>query len=496
MDTKETITRSGTITGTFFSQFRFPVIGFIFVLIASTVFYYVQINDKQIWQSLYGFHTEHLLSLEKNLYPDFYSKRLSIDRLGSQTQLDKINTAALSKNLTQLSQYILKDRGFREYLSQKAPIYFSTAEKEHWITHNTRLTEQLHELSTYKFAIIPEVFIFKPSFASLFTHIFIDDELGNFLSNIFILLILSSVFERYLRRSIYALVITYSALAMSCAYLLIGTSFSPPLHALNGLIYILILALATACIKTIYQTKYKHAWYLLFALLAIFAAKIGFDLYFNFSSKELFICLVPLGIISAILSWFYSFSQKTQTHSNQAPTTSLYNTGLSTSFRKQYAEGLSGLSRFNFKYARQVMQQLREANPDSLQILESAYHLEKLYPEDDHFWLLAKKRIDYCLETHNYEDMLSTFTDIQKAAPNRKLASEQISPDHYLKMLVIFLDYGDIEKAEHALMFLELAGKPILLKEACNLLIESFSRKHNMKKVEHYQALFKSYDAS
>jgi hypothetical protein len=202
-----------------------------------------------------------------------------------------------------------------------------------------------------------------------------------------------------------------------------------------------------------------------------------------------------MSILASAFGWFYQ-KRLFQTISvdNEVSASTIEDLDVLTKeSRQNYAEALSGLSRFNFRYARQVLRPLRETCPKSLQILENSYHLEKLCPDEADFWLLAENRIEYCLVNQNYSEMLSVFQDIQKVAPSRELAGKNISPDHYLKMLVVFLNHNDIEKAEHAFMFLELAAKPVLVKEACKLLIDAFSKKQNSKKMAHYQALFESY---
>ena len=107
--------------------------------------------------------------------------------------------------------------------------------------------------------------------------------------------------------------------------------------------------------------------------------------------------------------------------------------------------------------------------------------------------MLAQLRIDDALSKQDYPSMQSIFQDIQQSAPNRQSAKKHISADNYLKMLVLFLQHNDTEKAEHAFMFLELAGQKALVQEACLLLIKTFSEKKHVKKKTHYQALYENY---
>jgi hypothetical protein len=484
MDSKETL-----IKAPFFQAL--PIFGLIFVLIASAAFFLCRTQSEQAWQIIHNYYKAHLLEQEKQLYQDFYYKRLAIEQKGTESQLETIQRAIKRQDHQTLSQIILTDRHFRIFLSQKVPIYFSAPKTEKWLVHNKILNNHLQTLPEYQFAIIPELFIAAPSIANLLVYIFIDTQLINFLSNILLFLLLSALIERFIKKGRFFIYIMASNLVFSCFYLFIANSFSPPLMALNSTIYLMALITLSIFLKSHFQKKHIHAKLYLFLGLFIISSKLVLDIYLTIFNHDFLICLTVIGACSFSIAWFYPqlFYLKTQIPVLQ----NNHIKGLSKHGRQKYSEALLGLSRFNFDYSRELLRKLRKDYPDSLQILESNYHLEKLQPENNHFWPLAQSRIEYCLESQNYKNMLSIFQDIQKAAPNRQLASKHISPDHYLKMLVVFLHHGDIEKAEHAFMFLELAGDPSLVKEACKLLIDIFSKKRNLKKQEHYQALLNSY---
>tara|TARA_R110002167_G_scaffold47812_3_gene141312 strand:- start:127 stop:1587 length:1461 start_codon:yes stop_codon:yes gene_type:complete len=485
MDSKNTLTNKLSIFQ------GLPVFGIIFVLIACAAFYLCRAQNEQAWLAIYSYYSEHLLDQEKLIYQDFYYKRLAIEHKGEEPQLAIIKRAISQQDHQTLSHIILSDRSFRTYLAQKAPIYFSNSQKAQWSDHNKTLNTYLHSLSEYQFAIIPELFSTSPAIANLFTHIFIDTQLINFLSNIFIFLLLSTVIERFIKRALFLKLIIASSISFSSVYLVTANSFSPPLMALNGTIYLMGFIILSLFLKNHYQKGCLRSKLCLLIGLLILSSKLILDYYSEILNHDFLIALTVIGIFSLGTSWFYPqlFYPQTRT-SNSKTIESEY---LPKHMRHRYSEALLGLSRFNFDYSRKLLRNLRKDYPDSIHILESSYHLEKLQPEAAEFWQLAQKRIEHNLTTQNYSDMLAIFQDIQKAAPNRQLASKHISPDYYLKILVIFIYHGDIEKAEHAFMFLELAGEPTLVKDACKLLIDTFSKKQNLKKQDHYRALLDNY---
>ena len=432
-----------------------------------------------------------MLQKETLIYQDFYHKRLAIEQKGSEAQLTAIKDAIKQKDQQVLSHTILSDRSFRIYLSQKASIYFSKKQTDHWINHSTILSSKLNQLSTYRFALIPERFIISPSITNLISYNFIDNRFENFLSNIILFLLLCGIAENFIKRGKLLGALLISSLVYGCAYLFLADSFSAPLQTPNGIIYFLSFAILSAFVKSQYPTKFaKTKFYFVIGML-IFGLKIALDYYFDLFNMNALMSLIPLSIIAVILGWFITFLP----FKNQVKISSETQTQecLSNKSRHQYSEALSGLSRFNFNYARQALQVLRQKYPASIRILESSYHIEKLRPDESIFWTLAESRIEHCLITQNYTEMLSLFQDIQKAAPSRQLAGKQISPDHYLKILMVLVNHGDIEKAEHAYMFLELAGDKPVVKEACKLLIDTFSQNQNIQKKEHYQALLEHY---
>ncbi len=491
MDSKESLIRKITNFGRLCFIRKVPIIGFVVALLASAAFYLCHAYDQKVWQTLYNYHSEHLLEKEQLLYQDFYQKRLAIEQKGSEAQLKVITDAITQQDKKALTYIILSDRSFRDFLSQKASIYFSTKQKDHWLSHNTTLTKHLNQLSSYRFALIPEQFIASPSIANLVTYNFVDTSLVNFLSNIFILLILCCIIEQYLKRSWILGAFLMASIIYACSYLFVADSFTPPLQSLNGIVYFFCFALFSAMFKAQYPTRFSNSKLLVFIGLCILAVKITLDIYMHLLTAHILTCLIPLCLFGLILGWLVTLPTAIKTES--LPSDIKPSDFLSKQTRHLYSEAMTGLSRFNFRYARQVLEKLRSEQPNSLNILESSYHLEKLQPDESSFWTIAETRIEHCLVSQNYLDMVSIFQDVQKAAPSRLKAGQCISADHYLKILIVFVNHGDTEKAERAFMFLELAGNEVLVKEACKLLIERFSQAQNIHKKEHYMALLESY---
>lgn len=476
---------------------RVPYIAISLTLIASVIFYFTRDHDAEVWQKIDSFYVDHLLQIEQPLFLDFYQKRLNIEQTGSAARLSYLSALAAEKQTTTLSREIISDRGFGAYLDQKAPLYFSDKQFQRWRQDKNTLKSYLSQLSTSRFAIIPESFRSNPTFASLFSYPFIDIQRLNLVSNLFLFLLLCSFAEQRLNRITLSQFLAASVVVHASLYLCIANILTPPLYGLNMQVYVLFSLFFTTFIRLNFpftrtdfsSNKLFYSSFIVICLLMI--GKIVLDTFSGMFNAIFLVCLAGLCSGISIISWF--IATRSQLKQKPPEPHTAQPASLQAELRKPYSEALNAVSKFNFNYARQQLRLLLKEAPQSTQIVESSYHLEKLVPEDPAFWQLAKTRIEASLISNNYADMLAIFQDIQTAAPSKSRATEHISPEHYLKMLVLFVKQSHLEKAEHAFMFLELNGKAALVQEACRLLIEAFAKKHNVKKQQHYQALLDHY---
>ena len=86
--------------------------------------------------------------------------------------------------------------------------------------------------------------------------------------------------------------------------------------------------------------------------------------------------------------------------------------------------------------------------------------------------------------------MKRLFQDIQKNAASKQRAKKSLEPEYYHKMMMVFVKNDDLNKAEQAFLFLELAGQKEIIKDACQLLIQEFKSRRISAKQQQYQMLF------
>ena len=163
-------------------------------------------------------------------------------------------------------------------------------------------------------------------------------------------------------------------------------------------------------------------------------------------------------------------------------------------YRAALAKALDFISRFEFNAAKQVLNKLSKQYPDSSSILEQRYHLSKLQPDDLNHAKLCDQLIELAVEQNSYYQMKTVFSDIQKNTISKSRAAKFLTPTSYHKMMTVFVNHNDLEKAEQAFHFLELDAPDILKQEACRLLIDKYRSMHNTRKQQQYEMLFKRLD--
>jgi hypothetical protein len=151
---------------------------------------------------------------------------------------------------------------------------------------------------------------------------------------------------------------------------------------------------------------------------------------------------------------------------------------------------MESISVFSFDKARAQLTLMSEHYPDFPEVMEQRYHIEKLYPDDAFYWACARDLVNYSVAHNDYDRMVFIFEDTQKNAPSKQHAKTSLEPEYYHKMLAVFIAHNDLNKAEKAFLFLELAGNKDIIKDACQLLIHEYKARGIRVKQQQYQMLY------
>lgn len=462
---------------------RLPYSGAIFCLIVVAMFLLCRSHDQQVWHKLKQVHAQHLLIIEAPIYEDFYKKRLAIEQQGSEALFAEFQSAIKLKNFSTISRIILSDRSFRPFLIENNTLFLSKQEAEVWRTHSQKVTQLLTRLCQYQLALIPEHFGAEPQAAKLLSYLFAESSLINLLSNLLLLMLWCTLLEPRTNRLRFWLSLSGVSLIHGCLYLLIADSLSKPLSGFNVVIYFAGCVCLGHYLNNHLYDKKNLSLFILIVSAALLIAKTIVDIITGTLNNEQIAGTILFAGIGTWLGWrHHPFIWR-----RVASSPSITN-ALSENVRQKYTEALTALTRFNFSYARSRLRPLTELLPGATQIMNSAYHAEKLHPEDPHFKTLAENRISTCTAEQNYPEMLTIYKDIQKYAGNKQAASQCISADHYLQMLALFLIHNNTDKAEQVFILLALAGETSIIKNACLLLIKHFEKYQLSAKQKHYQA--------
>lgn len=477
MDAKETLA-------------RLPLTGSLFAILLGITFVLCRLHDQPIQTAVSAYHSQHLLKTEAPIYEDFYSKRLAIERLGSADRLAQFKSAQKNKLDSLISEFILSDRSFQPYLNEKSHLFFSAKEVDQWRNQRQHLEQLLLRLSSYQFALIPEQFKAAPEFSRLFSNLFMETEILNLFSNILCLMILFVLLEAYLIRRRFWAVLFCLGLTHASLYLLFADSLSAPLSGANVVIYFMFGLALTRYLRAYFRSRTAIRLCLSSLISILFIVKALLDIYYQFifPAQSAGILLAAFtGVILAFMDFIWRPKpQAVDMNITKAETV----TDLPADLRRVYQEALTALTRFNFAYARSSLAQLHTQVPESVQLLESRYHLEKLHPGEGHFWPLLKARLEQAIKYKDYSLLCKLFFDMQKNVDIEQESKNLLSPTAYLKIMHIFLEHHNLEKAEQSFNLLKTIADKSTVKQACQLLIEHFARKKLLAKQANYQALY------
>lgn len=477
MDAKKTLT-------------RLPFTGSLFVIILGIAFVFCRAHDDSVETVLSAYYIEHLLDIEAPIYEDFYSKRLAIEQLGSEKRLAEFRSAQTANEKSLISDLILSDRSFRPYLNEKSHLFFSAKEAENWRNHRQHLNKHLESLSIYRFALIPENFKAFPEFSRLSSYLFIDNSLLNATSNILILFCMFALLEAFvIRKTLWATLFCLS-LIHSSLYLCFAGSLNAPLTGANVFAYFMLSLALCNYLRLFFLNRSSLPAYLVFLIGLIWILKAGLDIYFQYINHAQLAGVILAVVLGGILANKDILWRPKSGVPVIVEKTEEIDSDLPAEIRVRYHEALTALTRFNFAYARSTLSQLHSQAPDSRQLLESRYHLEKLHTNEGHFWPLLQARIKQATAEENYSLLLKLFNDMQNYTATDNTNNQLIEPADYLKILLIFLQNHNLDKAEYTFKLLTDNAHQDITKEACLRLIEHCGGKKLLSKQAHYQAIY------
>jgi membrane associated rhomboid family serine protease len=466
---------------------QLPILSLLLSIALVACFVFIEKQDSSTLKlALAQYKQQNLLKLEKNIYIDFVERRFNIERIGSETYLDKLHLVAQDKNPNHFIALLLKDRFFYPYLFAEGRLFMDAAQFNEWKRQRLELinpiVNQLYEL---KFALNSEY----SGISNLLSYLFVETSRLWLMLNVLILFVCGGFLEYRLGRGKLLLFFFSSAFMCGILYLIISGKWSASMQGLSGT----LCALMGACLaQTLFSCrdgfKLKQCLVIAFTFVSIIAAYLSvlwFWKEIDHRSGSVFALMLILGACFYTVLWRLELIMGLV----KAEPSLKSHQQVERGFRTELALVMDAISIFNFDKARDLLKLMSEHYPGSPEVMEQRYHIEKLYPNEAFYWACARDLVNYAVANNDYARMKFIFEDTQKNASSKQQAKVSLEAEYYHKMMAVFVAHNDLNKAEKAFLFLELAGESSIIKDACQLLIHEFKTRGIKVKQQQYQML-------
>jgi len=454
--------------------------------------YLFKIQDSTyLQQALSDYEQQSLLSQEQSIYLDFIQRRLRVEQIGSLEYLSQLENAINRRSSNEVAQMILRDRFFYGYVVEEGRLFMSPSVYQSWKDQRDQFIEPtLSKLSERQFGLKPEQF----GASNLVSYIVVEDYTLRLVANVLLLLVLGIYIEPKIGKGKMLLLFVTASLVSSGSYALLVSLFGhhnePIMQSATGAVLGIFALALMNCLWTLTKIKTDgrntEGSYLalLFGITLFVIGKTGFEWWVGLIGWKMVLSYV-LALATGVL--MYVIFRKAISFEND--NVSSDSERQSWAFRVARSEVMEAISKFDFKSAREKIAQLMKQYPDSIELIEQRYHLEKLQSDGGVYWDCTRDLVNFAVKKKDYHRMKNLFEDIQKNAASKKHAKARLAPEYYHKMMMVFVKHDDLNKAEQAFMFLELAGHTHIINDACLLLQQEFKARGNVAKERQYQML-------
>lgn len=444
------------------------------------------VNDKSAAQRLLDLYLENnILAIEAPIYRDFLERSLNVELQGSAKALKYYEALLAQKDDAGLVSMLIADRRFFPYLAEEGPLFLPEADYKNWrLIREEQINPVINELSAVSFGVIPERF----HWSSILTHSLTDYNLFRMLGGCLLLVSLALLIEHRIMLGRLALMWLLSFSACSVLYTVLGSSHTPAWLGVSWYwlsLLGLLLAASWPDYRTLTRASLKEksprlVWTTAGIVLVLTAW--GLEAWHGYLDAVGMLCnALVFGVAVVCYPLLEKMPQPEQQDVSEA--------NLEWGERIGLSQAMQSIAALEFDRARAQLLELMRTHPDSRIILEQLYCLEKLQPEGETFWACARKRVEFAQRHNDYAMMCQLFADLQKGAGSKERARPRLKPDHYHQMMAVFLAHSDLERAEKAYLFLELAGDTHIIQEACRTLQVEFKRRNDSGRAHHYQVM-------
>lgn len=450
-------------------------------------------DSARLEQAVTRYLQDDLLTLEAPVYEDYLERRI---RFGQETgrvhELQRFQTLREQDERGWQAVTLLLDRDFYQYLLANRDLLWAPAERDRWQEQRVALDEAyVQKLSAQALGLVPAHL----TLHTLISYQFLHGGWGHLLGNLLFLFLLGFTVEKAL-----------GAARFLVAYLLCGilsglvfAAFSPgsltPLVGASGAIsglmgmYVAIYGLRKIRFFYFLGVYFNYFRAPALALLPVWLGKEIYDYWFAGATGVAYMAhagglLAGAGLVGLFgRSWlqvrevFFEGPEPEQAQDAR--------------FTAGYAQAMASLGRMEFDLARRQFEALRAHYPDRPILLRHLYQLAKLRPDLPAYRELAREWMAESLKRQQPEQMIAIWQEFLGQGE----AHHPLAPEDHNRVLFASLRLDQFKVAEKAFERLRSAGDPVLVREACRLLVQEFEKRQMEPKARHYRQQLQALDA-
>ena len=229
----------------------------IIVMNILVFFLYQTGDDERYFRAVQSYMQHGFLAKEWPIYQQYLQEQQQIDKL------DKVNALYLDKDTEEVTDTLLRDRGFYDYLYQNGPDLFYWDYYSRWSTARERIQQQIDSVSYIRFGVVPNDL----SIADLIIHQFLHGDFLHLTGNMVFLMICGFVVEAAIGHLPFLAFYLIGGMVAGLSHSLMDLDSSRPLVGASGAI-----SAVMAMYLVLYRWKKIQFFYWFYVVVGYFRA--------------------------------------------------------------------------------------------------------------------------------------------------------------------------------------------------------------------------------
>jgi membrane associated rhomboid family serine protease len=459
------------------------------MLVCLLVFLFYQGGDsRKQHQAVERYVEQNLQSLEAPAYEDYLQRQIQFEGAENRVHdLQQFQELRAGDNPYWLAARLLMDREFYRYLLENQSVLWAPAQRKHWNEARIPIEENyINQLSAFQLGLVPA----SPSLYTLITYQFLHGGWGHIIGNLVFLFLLGFTVEKALGAGRFLLAY------LGCGMLsgLVFTAFSSGSHiplvgasgSISGLMgmYVAIYGLRKIRFFYFLGVYFNYFRAPALAILPVWVGKEVYDYWFAGATGIAYMAHAGGLMAGAALVWALGKSwlqvREEFFEPDEEEQDELFTT--------PYAQAMASLGRMDFDLAKRQFEALYASHPDRPILLEHLYQLAKLRPDLPEYRERTRALMNDTLSRHQPEKMVQVWQEYLRNGESH----QPLSAEDHNRVLFASLKQHDLKAAEKAFERLRGTDEPLLISEACRLMVDEFEKRQMEPKARHYRQLLQA----